>query len=139
MNRFLSPASRRRAPVAVLLPCALLLPVAVLAGAGPAPTERTPAPASAVPAAFGPPLAPDALEAVRGGDRSERRVDNTVAIDGTLDGNSARDIASGDNRVQGDAFGHAAGINTLIQNTGSNVLIQNGMTVNVQFAAPGTP
>jgi hypothetical protein len=85
--------------------------------------------------AFGAPLAADALETLRGGDQVESKVE----LHGTVEGNSAEDIVSGDNRVQGGAFGNAAGINTLIQNTGSNVLIQNGMTINVQFADPGMP
>jgi len=81
---------------------------------------------------LGPALDIDALDALRGGDSVENRVD----IHGEVTGNTAEHVTSGDNVVRGEAFGNAAGINTLIQNTGSNVLVQNGMTVNVQFAPP---
>jgi hypothetical protein len=78
------------------------------------------------------PLQAPELEALRGGDSVENHVD----IHGEVTGNTADQVTSGNNAVRGDALGNAAGIVTLIQNTGSNVLIQNGMTVNVQFAPP---
>lgn len=91
---------------------------------------------SSEPAASAPtswwPLEAAELDALRGGDSVENHVD----IDGEVTGNTADHITSGDNAVRGDALGNAAGIITLIQNSGSNVLIQNGMTVNVQFAPP---
>jgi hypothetical protein len=78
------------------------------------------------------PLASRELDALRGGDS----VENSVDILGEVTNNTAENIVSGDNVVRGEALGNAAGINTLIQNSGSNVLIQNGMTINVQFAPP---
>lgn len=78
-------------------------------------------------------LGADALDEFRGGDD----VDNTVILDGSVTGNSADRIVSGSNLVQDGAFANASGINTVIQNSGSNVLIQNGMVVTVQFTAPG--
>ena len=80
---------------------------------------------------FGQTLDPAALDAYRGGDDS---VDNHVDIDGLVDGNTAQDTISGNNVLGGGAFSNASGISTVIQNSGSNVLIQNGMVVNVQFA-----
>ena len=132
MSPFVPSLPRRRrlpAPVALsfLLLALVLAPSTSMAGDRPAPALNG--------HAFGSPLGDDALETLRGGDRIENKVD----LHGTVDGNAAEDIVSGDNSVQGGAFGSAAGINTLIQNTGSNVLIQNGMTVNVQFADPGMP
>lgn len=73
------------------------------------------------------------LGQLRGGDGT---VDNDVVIDGTVDGNSADHVVSGSNSISDGAFSNASGINTVIQNTGSNVLIQNGMVVNIQFVAP---
>ncbi|HEX7801576.1 MAG TPA: hypothetical protein VF471_02300 [Pseudoxanthomonas sp.] len=73
------------------------------------------------------------LDQLRGG---ESTVDNDVLIDGTVEGNTADRIVSGANAISDGAFTNANGINTVIQNTGSNVLIQNGMVVNVQFVAP---
>lgn len=76
------------------------------------------------------------LERLRGG---ENTVDNDVLIDGTVEGNTADHVVSGANTISDGAFTNANGINTVIQNTGSNVLIQNGMVVNVQFVAPPSP
>ena len=75
----------------------------------------------------------DRLARLRGG---ESTVENDVLIDGTVDGNTADHVVSGSNSISEGAFANAAGINTVIQNTGSNVLIQNGMVVNIQFVAP---
>lgn len=74
-----------------------------------------------------------ALERLRGG---ESTVDNDVLLEGTVENNTADRIVSGSNAISDGAFTNANGINTVIQNTGSNVLIQNGMVVNVQFVAP---
>ena len=75
----------------------------------------------------------DRLSGLRGG---ESRVDNRILVDGRVSDNVAEKIVSGANAVGGGAFGNATGINTVIQNTGSNVLIQNAMIVNVQFTDP---
>lgn len=74
-----------------------------------------------------------ALEDLRGG---EVNLDQEVEILGQVNGNTADRIISGTNSISEGAFGNAAGINTVIQNSGSNVLIQNGMNVNVQFVDP---
>ena len=83
---------------------------------------------------FGVAVANEALERFRGGDAT---TDQEVDIHGEVGGNSANRIVSGDNAISGGAFGNAAGITTVIQNSGSNVLIQNGMNVHVQFLDPG--
>lgn len=90
------------------------------------------APASGVPG-IGPAIGIDALDEFRGG----ADVDNTVLIDGRVNNNTADRIVSGSNVIQDGAFANANGISTVIQNSGSNVLIQNGMVVTVQFADPG--
>ncbi|MGQ4583652.1 hypothetical protein [Lysobacter sp. F60174L2] len=74
-------------------------------------------------------IAPEGLAQLRGGNGVENQVD----ADGIVEGNHAENITSGDNTLTGGAFGNATGINTVIQNSGSNVLIQNGMVVNVRF------
>ena len=92
---------------------------------GPAPVEG-----------FGQALAGTALESMRGGESVDTvivDVDNT----GNVDGNSAVGTVGGPNAVTGGAFGNAAGINTVIQNSGANVLIQNGTAVNVRFGGGG--
>lgn len=83
---------------------------------------------------LGPALDPAALDAYRGGDDS---VENDVDIHGQVGGNTAQNTISGNNTLNGDAFSNASGISTVIQNSGSNVLIQNGMIVNVQFNGSG--
>ena len=75
----------------------------------------------------------DRLSGLRGGENS---VDNRILVDGRVSDNVAEKIVSGANAIGGGAFGNATGINTVIQNTGSNVLIQNAMIVNVQFTDP---
>lgn len=84
-------------------------------------------------ATIGQAIGANELDALRGGDD----VDNTVTIDGRVDNNTADRIVSGSNVIQDGAFANASGISTVIQNSGSNVLIQNGMVVTVQFADPG--
>lgn len=72
------------------------------------------------------------LQKLRGGN-----IDSQVnaANAGWLGGNNADHVVAGDNMIDGGAFAHAAGVNTVIQNSGSNVLIQNGTAINVQFGA----
>ncbi|NCT69734.1 MAG: hypothetical protein DI562_13820 [Stenotrophomonas acidaminiphila] len=72
------------------------------------------------------------LSAMRGGDASQ--TENLIDVDGSVDDNTAHHITSGSNSIADGAFNNASGINTVIQNTGSNVLIQNAMIVTVDFA-----
>ena len=82
---------------------------------------------------IGVPVDSGELDQLRGG---ESTVDNDVLIGGLVEGNSADNVVSGANAINDGAFANASGINTVIQNTGNNVLIQNGMVVNLQFVAP---
>lgn len=91
--------------------------------------------ATAEVAGIGQPIDAAALGELRGGDSS---VENDIRVDGHVGGNSAEHILSGGNIIDGGAFGNAAGVSTVIQNSGSNVLIQNAMIVNVQFGPPGS-
>lgn len=74
------------------------------------------------------------LAALRGGDSW---TENRNELDGVVSNNSADNIVTGANQVSGEAFSNAAGLNTVIQNSGANVLIQNATVVNVRFAEPG--
>ncbi|WP_225583146.1 hypothetical protein [Pseudoxanthomonas sp. PXM02] len=76
-------------------------------------------------------IATDRLSTMRGGDASQ--TENLIDIDGSVDDNTAHHITSGSNSIADGAFNNASGINTVIQNTGSNVLIQNAMIVTVDF------
>ena len=124
-------ACRRRQ--GALVAC-LLAPLSALAAQPPEPAQLpTAAAEQAVPAAagaFGAPVADAALSALRGGDG---QVTVAVGNQGTVDGNTASQVVAGDNRIDGGAFAHSAGLTTVIQNSGSNVLIQHGTALNVRF------
>ncbi|MGY2490698.1 hypothetical protein [Cupriavidus sp. CP313] len=81
-------------------------------------------------AGFGKPVASDKLGEIRGG---AEVVVSDMRLHGTVADNAATNTLSGSNIVNGGAFSNAAGIPTAIQNSGSNVLIQNATIVNVQF------
>lgn len=81
-------------------------------------------------AGLGLPLKADRLVALRGGFEVVR---NDMQLAGSVTGNTAADVSSGSNFIGGGAFAHASGLPTVIQNTGSNVLIQNATVINVQF------
>ncbi|WAC64081.1 hypothetical protein OVA13_04675 [Pseudoxanthomonas sp. SL93] len=73
------------------------------------------------------------LADLRGGDGT---TENLIDVDGSVEGNTANRIISGSNAISDGAFGNSNGINTVIQNTGTNVLIQNAMIVTVDFVDP---
>ena len=80
---------------------------------------------------------PGRLAGLRGGDGTQ--VENLVDVDGSVDGNTAHHVNTGTNSIADGAFNNASGINTVIQNTGNNVLIQNAMIVTVDFVGGGPP
>ena len=84
-------------------------------------------------ATFASPLPAASLVELRGG---EAVTTNVVDVHGRVDGNTANNVTSGLNVIQDGSFGNASGITTVIQNSGSNVLIQNGTVVNVRFVDP---
>lgn len=89
--------------------------------------------APADPTAFGPRLTTDRLDRMRGGDGNLSITTNRADVQGTVDGNTATNVLGGGNVIADGSFGNATGISTVIQNSGSNVLIQNSTIVNVQF------
>ena len=89
--------------------------------------------AAPAPDAFGPAVAGDALDDLRGG-TDTTTVTNVSHVDGTVDGNTAINAITGGNLMDGGAFGNAAGLSTVIQNSGNNVLIQNSTVVSVMFS-----
>lgn len=123
-------------PVQTSAPDHSILPVHLPGGFNAAtPTANAAAPAMPVPHnidGFGVAVESTDLDKLRGGDAQ-----NDVRNNGTVADNHADNVTSGTNTLTGSAFADATGINTVIQNSGSNVLIQNAMIVNVQFADPG--
>jgi hypothetical protein len=55
-----------------------------------------------------------------------------MMLTGTVSNNQSDHLLTGDNALNGGSFNGAAGLNTVIQNTGNGVLIQNATIVNVQ-------
>lgn len=87
---------------------------------------------SAVPdvAGFGVPLASQKLAELRGGFET---VNNDMQLSGSVANNSAANVTSGNNYISDGSFSNMTGLPVTIQNSGSNVLIQNATIVNVQF------
>ena len=50
---------------------------------------------------------------------------------GDVTGNSAYNNTSGDNILDGGALSNSSGVYNIVQNTGSNVLIQNATVINL--------
>ncbi len=82
------------------------------------------------PSAFGRPVAGDRLDDIRGG---AEVVVNDMRLSGTVADNYANRIVTGTNAITDGAFSNSAGLPTVIQNSGANVLIQNATILNVQF------
>lgn len=97
----------------------------------------SPAPDAVAVAGLGPAVNGDALQGTHSGNPG---FDPAVIVeadnDGSVSGNVAHDNVTGQNVIDGGSFANAAGITTVIQNSGNNVLIQNGTAVNVQFGGP---
>ncbi len=56
---------------------------------------------------------------------------NDQKLVSTVAGNSATDVVSGANVISDGAFGHVQGIPLVVQNSGSNVSIQNATILNI--------
>jgi hypothetical protein len=129
--------SRSRIVVNAAMVCAMGLPGWVLASDPPA-TANHPQQVSHLPDThtqqnsidgFGAPVSVSTLKRYSGG----TLINNTQAINGTVSNDSASQVIAGDNAITGDAFSNASGLPTVIQNSGSNVLIQNATIVNVEM------
>lgn len=113
--------------------CGLLSALLVLPALGKAdePPQRTAAdkaePAPAV-AGLGVPAAAASLERERGAGNS-----SSNALNGTVGGNSATHVATGNNVIQSGSFANSAGLPVVIQNSGANVLIQNATVIHLEL------
>ena len=108
--------------------------LALSAGAGIA--EQLPAPqphatnAFAAAAAVAAPVSDDLLARARGG--SDQTVIDT-RLTSTVAGNTATNIRTGANVIEGGSFANMSGIPIVVQNSGANVLIQNATIINLQL------
>lgn len=71
------------------------------------------------------------LDTQRGGADPSPLTFNTVELNAKLFNNSAIGTVSGNNSISDNAFSGASGLPTVIQNSGNNVIIQNGTTLNL--------
>ncbi len=78
---------------------------------------------------FANPVGEDTLVAFRGG----AQVHNDMVLAGTTAENSARNVSTGSNAIDGGSFQNMSGLPVVIQNSGANVLIQNAVILNVQM------
>ena len=58
---------------------------------------------------------------------------NTNNLDGAVYENTANDLVTGYNMISDGSLTNNAGMNTVIQNSGNNVLIQNAVILNIQM------
>ena len=80
---------------------------------------------------WGHPVPSTQLDAQRGGmDRGPITI-NANMLNAKLYDNSAIGNVTGNNTITGGAFAGASGLPTVIQNSGNNVIIQNGTVLNL--------
>lgn len=79
---------------------------------------------------FEDPIESNRLDSYRGG---FDLVKNDMKLLGSVANNSAEHVWSGNNVIADGAFSNASGFPMVVQNSGSNVLIQNATIVNVQL------
>ncbi|MDQ0010050.1 hypothetical protein J2T07_002240 [Luteibacter jiangsuensis] len=92
----------------------------------------TPPASEPPPAAFGQATSLEQLQAMTGGSGTTNNI-NQQTLNGTMSDTEAKNTISGGNVVSGSAFDNSAGLPTVIQNSGNNVLIQNSTIVNVRM------
>ena len=80
---------------------------------------------------WGHPVASTQLDAQRGGTNTGPITLNTNMLNATLFENSAKGNVTGHNTITEGAFVGASGLPTVIQNSGNNVIIQNGTVLNL--------
>lgn len=80
---------------------------------------------------WGGPVSMGILDTQRGGAESISTTVNANFLNAKLFDNTAKDNVTGNNSIMGNAFAGASGIPIVIQNSGNNVIIQNGMVLNL--------
>lgn len=92
-------------------------------------TTNSPATQPTDDGSFGVALNSDRLDGLRGGDA----LIGQNFLNGTVADNVANRVVTGSNTISDGSFASSSGLPTVIQNTGSNVLIQNATVLNVRF------
>lgn len=75
------------------------------------------------------PVSDTALDVRRGGTETL----NDMDLDGVVSGNHAANLVTGQNIVTDGSLSGNAGLATVVQNSGNNVLIQNATIVNIRL------
>lgn len=76
------------------------------------------------------PVADERLAALHAGSDT---VSNEMRLNGAVTENTTSNVVSGANTISSGAFSNASGLPVAIQNSGSNVLIQNATIINIQM------
>jgi hypothetical protein len=79
---------------------------------------------------FGTAVAESVLASQRGGADLSVNENNATA---TVQGNVARNLATGNNTITENSFSNVTGIPMVVQNSGNNVVIQNSTILNLQM------
>lgn len=79
---------------------------------------------------FGIPISSHQLSDLRGGFDV---VNNDMQLSGVVTNNSAVNVTSGSNYIASGSFANSSGFPMVVQNSGSNVLIQNATIINLQY------
>ena len=82
-------------------------------------------------ASWGDPVPSASLDTQRGGADTGSTTVNANFLNAKLYDNTAKNNVTGNNSIMGNAFAGASGIPIVIQNSGNNVIIQNGMVLNL--------
>ena len=85
---------------------------------------------AAADSAWGEAVAVERLERASGKDDT---VHTEAVLVGTVGNNTAVNTVSGNNVIDGGSFANAQGLPMVIQNSGSNVLIQNATVINLRL------
>lgn len=81
-------------------------------------------------ARLGTPLKAEQLTSLRGGTDT---MTAQATLGATVANNTAVNVVSGNNTIDGGAFANMSGLPMVIQNSGTNVLIQNATVINLQL------
>ncbi|MBB3227389.1 hypothetical protein FHW69_002012 [Luteibacter sp. Sphag1AF] len=79
---------------------------------------------------LGPAVASSTLGSMSGGTDTTT---NGISTDGSVSDAQASHVNTGMNAIEANSFQGAAGLPTVIQNSGNNVLIQNATIINVRL------
>lgn len=125
---------RKHLSAGLLLMASLLL--ATPSGAGQMPDGDRERPASGG-LDFGPPVSGEILDSLSGGQSfTIDTIDllmNNMDLKADMQGNLLNSATTGINRISDEAFTHASGISTVVQNSGNQVIINNALILNLQM------